>query len=222
MAVVLITGANRGIGLELARQYAAADHDVIRCARGADPEGLGALGERLTCDVGDDASVAQLAHSLAGRPIDILINNAGVYGPQKQSTSEMDFAGFADTLNINTLGPLRVTQALLPNLRASSKPKIAVVSSKMGSFGNPATGAVAYRASKAAVNKVVHTIASDLAEEGIVNATFHPGSVQTDMGGAGADISADESARGIITVIDGLDLAHTGRFCQWNGEELPW
>jgi NAD(P)-dependent dehydrogenase (short-subunit alcohol dehydrogenase family) len=222
MAVVLITGANRGIGLELARQYAAAGHDVIRCARGADPEGLGALGERIDCDVGDDASVAKLAQSLAGRPIDILINNAGIYGPKQQSTTEMDFAGFAEALNVNTLGPLRVTQALLPNLRASAAPKIAVISSKMGSFGNLATGAVAYRASKAAVNKVIHTIASDLAEEGIAIASFHPGWVQTDMGGAGAEIPATDSARGIIAVIDGLDVAHTGRFYQWNGEELPW
>jgi NAD(P)-dependent dehydrogenase (short-subunit alcohol dehydrogenase family) len=195
MATILITGANRGIGLELARQYAADGHAVIRAMRGADQAGEG-LGEAGSLDVSSDASAAELARTLAGRPIDLLINNAGVIGPDlaQQTSTEMNFPGFLETLDINVLGPLRVTQALLPNLRAATRSKVAVISSRMGQFvsgdfGGP-SGAVAYRASKAAVNKVFQCLASDLKAEAISVAMLHPGWVRTDMGGARADIDA--------------------------------
>ena len=221
MATILITGANRGIGLELARQYAAEGHDVIRCMRGKDKAGE-EIGDALPLDVTDDASVAALVKLLGGRPIDLVIANAGVIGPEKQSVEEMDFPGFLATLDTNVLGPLRVVQALLPNLRRAPGAKIAVVSSQMGSFATSHANFVAYRASKAAVNKVFQCLAIDLKGEGVAVAALHPGWVRTDMGGDGADISVETSAEGIRVVLDGLDLERSGRFYAYDGKELSW
>lgn len=223
MATILITGANRGIGLELARQYAAAGETVIRAMRGHDKAGE-TVGESLPLDVTSDASVAGLAEMLKGRPVDLLINNAGVIGPEaaRQTSTDMDFAGFLGALDANVLGPLRVTQALLPNLRAASAAKVAVVSSQMGQLSSKQSGFVAYRASKAAVNKVFQCLAVDLAGEGISVAMLHPGWVRTDMGGAGADLDVSESASGIRSVLAHLDVASTGRFTAWDGRTLDW
>jgi NAD(P)-dependent dehydrogenase (short-subunit alcohol dehydrogenase family) len=224
MATILITGANRGIGLELARHYAADGHRVIRAMRGAD-KAQAPVGETLPLDVASDGSVAALADALAGVPIDLLVNNAGVIGPDMahQTSLAMDFPGFAATLDVNVLGPLRVTQALLPNLRAAHCAKVAVVSSNMGRLSlADASGMVAYRASKAAVNKVFQCLAVDLRGEGIAVAMLHPGWVKTDMGGPGADIDVTDSAAGLRKVLDGLRLATTGRFLAYDGKELPW
>jgi NAD(P)-dependent dehydrogenase (short-subunit alcohol dehydrogenase family) len=223
MATVLITGANRGIGLELAKQYAAAGDNVFRTMRGHDkPDGP--VGELLPLDVTSDASAAALADMLGGRPIDLLINNAGVIGPDAahQTSTDMDFAGFQAALDANVLGPLRVTQALLPNLRAAKSAKIAVISSQMGQLSSKQSGFLAYRASKAAVNKVFQCLAADLAGEGIAVAMLHPGWVRTDMGGAGADLDVSESASGIRKVLGALDVATTGRFTAWDGRTLDW
>lgn len=223
MATILITGANRGIGLELARQYAAAGDTVIRTMRGHD-KADGAVGEIVPLDVTSDSSAVELADLLKGRPIDLLINNAGVIGPDPahQTSTDMDFAGFLDALNANVLGPLRVTQALLPNLRASGNAKVAVISSQMGQLSSKQSGFVAYRASKAAVNKVFQCLAADFAGEGIAVAMLHPGWVRTDMGGAGADLDVSDSASGIRKVLAGLDVATTGRFTAWDGRTLDW
>lgn len=227
MATILITGANRGIGLELARQYAAEGHAVIRTTRGG-RESDGLPGEAMALEVTSAESVAGLAAALKGRPIDLLINNAGVIGPDmaRQTGFDMDFDGFRDTLEINTLGPLRVTQALLPNLRAADHARVAVVSSRMGQFDSNgfggASGFVAYRASKAAVNKVFQCLAADLKGEGIAVAMLHPGYVRTDMGGPGADIDPADSAAGIRKVLAGLDLTNTGRFTAYDGTALAW
>jgi len=221
MATIVITGANRGIGLELARQYADAGHDVIRAMRGvdkADPP----FGTSMMLDVTDDASVARFAAALDGKPIDLLINNAGISGPARQDSRDMDFAGFAQVLDANVLGPLRVTQALLPNLRKADAAKVAVVSSRMGSLASPQSGHVAYRASKSAVNKVFQCLASDLADEGIAVTMLHPGWVRTDMGGPNADIDVATSAGGIRAVLEGLGTGNTGRFYAYDGEELAW
>jgi NAD(P)-dependent dehydrogenase (short-subunit alcohol dehydrogenase family) len=220
MATVVITGGNRGIGLELARLYAASGDTLILGVRR--PQDAGAPGEILPLDVGGDHSVAAFAKALNERPIDILINNAGVIGPDRQSALNTDFAGFLDALNINTLGPLRVTQALLPNLRKSRNAKIAIISSRMGSLSYAKSDRAAYRASKAAVNKLAQCLATDLAEEGIAVAALHPGWVRTDMGGPSADISVEDSARGLKAVIDGLSMAQSGQFLSYDGSHLAW
>ncbi|MBB5986188.1 SDR family oxidoreductase [Sphingobium lignivorans] len=221
MATIVITGANRGIGLELARQYAAAGNIVIRAMRGTD-KAEEPIGETLALHVTDPAGIETFAAALEGRAIDLLINNAGISGPARQSATDMDFDGFAQVLDVNVLGPLRVTQALLPNLRKAPAGKIAVVSSLMGSMASPQSGHVAYRASKTAVNKVFQCLAADLSAEGIAVACLHPGWVRTDMGGAGADIDVATSAGGLRAVLDALDVARTGRFWNYDGSELAW
>jgi NAD(P)-dependent dehydrogenase (short-subunit alcohol dehydrogenase family) len=178
--------------------------------------------EVLELDVSDYASVAALARALSAVDIDLLINNAGVIGPSQQSARQMDFSGFAEALAINTLGPLRVTQALLPNLRRAPNAKLAVLTSKMGSLSYAKSDRVAYRASKAAANKVTQCLATDLQEEGIAVAAIHPGWVRTEMGGADADIDAADSAVGIRTVIANISLSNTGRFWNYDGAELAW
>lgn len=221
MAAIVITGANRGIGLELARQYHAEGHEVIRAMRGQDKaEPL--FGTTAALDVTDPDSVTKFAAGLDGKAIDLLIANAGVIGPERQTSTDMDFPGFAATLDANVLGPLRVVQALLPNLLRSGGAKVAVVSSRMGSMAYSNSDHVAYRASKAAVNKVVQCLATDLAGQNIAVASLHPGWVRTDMGGAGADIDVTTSAQGIRAVLDRLDLGSTGRFYAYDGSEIAW
>lgn len=229
MTTFLITGANRGIGLELTRQALARGDSVIAAARDAGAQSLDALaakaGDRLqtiALDVVDETSVNAAATSLAGRAIDVLINNAGIIGPNRQSTLDMDFDGLAQTLAVNSIAPLRVTQALLPNLRKSNHPRIVTISSAMGSLSSAASDRIAYRASKAAVNKIMQGLASDLKRENIPAIVMHPGWVRTDMGGAGADLSPEQSASGILQVIDRLTLASTGAFINYDGKTLPW
>jgi NAD(P)-dependent dehydrogenase (short-subunit alcohol dehydrogenase family) len=221
MATVVITGGNRGIGFQLARLYAEAGDQVVLGVRS--PKADADLpGETFPLDVSDDKSVAAFAKALNGRAVDILINNAGIIGPDRQSALDADFAGVLDTLNINTVGPLRVTQALLPNLRKAKGAKVAIISSQMGSLSYAKSDHVAYRASKAAVNKIAQCLATDLATDGIAVATLHPGWVRTDMGGPGADIAPEESAKGLKAVIDGLSKANSGSFLNYTGKTLPW
>ncbi|MBY0612538.1 MAG: SDR family oxidoreductase [Beijerinckiaceae bacterium] len=229
MTTFLITGANRGIGLELTRQALARGDSVIAAARDAGAQSLDALAAKaagrlqtIALDVVDEASVKAAATSLAGRAIDVLINNAGIIGPDRQSPLDMDFGGLAQTLAVNTIAPLRVTQALLPNLRKSNHPRIVTISSAMGSLSSAASDRIAYRASKAAVNKIMQGLASDLKRENIPAIVMHPGWVRTDMGGAGADLSPEQSASGILQVIDRLTLASTGAFINYDGKTLPW
>ena len=221
MATIVIAGANRDIGLELARQYAQDGHDVIRAMRGADRADP-IFGTTMALDVADAQSVSKFAAALDGRPVDLLLANAGVIGPERQSSTDMDFDGFLRTLDVNVLGPLRVIQALLPNLRKAAHPRVAVTSSRMGSMAAPQSGHLAYRASKAAVNKVVQCLAADLAGEGIAVASLHPGWVRTDMGGPGADIDVETSAAGLRQVLDGLSMENSGRFWAYDGEVLDW
>jgi NAD(P)-dependent dehydrogenase (short-subunit alcohol dehydrogenase family) len=145
-----------------------------------------------------------------------------VIGPDRQSTTDMDFTGFIETLNVNTVGPLRVTQALLPALRRSKAARVAIISSRMGSLSYASSDRIAYRASKAAVNKVSQGLATDLAVDGITVAAFHPGWVRTEMGGANADIDVTESAEGIMRVIDDMKLRQTGHFWNYDGSTASW
>ena len=227
MANVLITGANRGIGLQLVKQYADAGHHVLATCRNPDSaEALNALaGENLTVyalNPTDADSVAALAGAVPG--VDILINNAGTPGPapQDQTALNMDFDGWMETFNVNTMAPLRVLQALVPLLKESSNAKAITITSQMGALDLNWPTMYAYCSSKAAVNKIMRMISVELAKENIAVGLIHPGWVKTDMGGEQADISAEESAAGIIEVIDGISLENTGCFMKWNGEPHNW
>lgn len=226
MACVFITGASRGIGQRLASLYLERGDKVYATARSIDDlDGLvGQFGDRVVpvpLDVADGAAIDALAH-VVDEPLDILINNAGVIGPQSDNALSMDFPAFARTLNVNTMAPLRVALALLPALRKAAGSKIITVSSQMGIMAQQKSDRIAYRASKAAVNKVMQGMATDLRAEGIAVMLVHPGWVRTDMGGPGADISIEESVKGLVEVIDGLALETSGTFKAYNGQTLPW
>jgi NAD(P)-dependent dehydrogenase (short-subunit alcohol dehydrogenase family) len=224
MATWLVTGANRGIGLGLARALGARGDAVIAGVR--DPASAGALRalgarvEVVPLDVADARSVAAAAAAVGGRPIDVLVNNAGVYGPKRQGAFDLDPDAFLATLAVNSVGPFRVLQAFRRNLGRGAK--VVTISSTMGSFERGGAGYAAYRASKAAVNRAVAATAGELAGHGIVSVVMHPGWVRTDMGGAGADLSVEESATGILRTIDGLGAADAGRFFEWDGRRAPW
>jgi NAD(P)-dependent dehydrogenase (short-subunit alcohol dehydrogenase family) len=221
---VLVTGANRGIGLELARQLSAAGHEVIGTARKPEQaKDLSALGARvLQLDVTDATSVASMAEALEGVKIDLLINNAGTGGQTPGSFNDTDFERVKMTFDVNSLGPMRVTQALLPNILASEAKSIVHISSIMGSISNNRGGYYGYRASKAALNMFNSSLAAELKDQGVTSVVMHPGWVQTRMGGSGADITVEVSAAGMLEVIAGLGIEQTGRFYDYQGNELPW
>ncbi|MBV1904826.1 MAG: SDR family oxidoreductase [Pseudomonadales bacterium] len=228
MANILITGANKGIGLQLTSQYASAGNKVFACCRS--PESATELNELaksndvqiIKVSIGDAVSVAEMASQLKGVPIDILINNAGTGGPKSQSVSNMDFEGWADTFNINAMAPLRILQALKENLSLPDTSKVVTITSQMGAISLDMTVAYAYCASKAALNKVMKLAAIELAKENIQVCVIHPGWVQTDMGGPTADLTATDSAAGIINVVTQLNADNTGGFWKWNGETHAW
>ncbi|MGD8415979.1 MAG: SDR family oxidoreductase [Pseudomonadales bacterium] len=226
MTTVLITGANRGIGLELARCYAERGDTVLACCRRpADAEELASISgsvERFALDVGDGGSVAALAAALDDRPVDLLINNAGTRGPDRQSVLDMDFDGWLETFAVNTLGPVRVMQALIGNLRASDQPRVANITSQLGALALDMPMGYAYCTSKAALNKYMRMAAIELGREGIHVCVIHPGWVRTDMGGPQAEIGPEESAACIVRTIDGLNAETTGSFWKWNGEAHDW
>jgi len=221
---VLVTGANRGIGLEYARQFAAKGYKVIGTARDpADAKGLSAVATRVEqLDVTDAASVAALARRLQGVPIDILVNNAGVFDRKDVTVDKVDFAMMEQTLAVNTLGPLRVTQALLPSLRAGKRKTIVSMSSQLGSIEGSNGRWYAYRTSKAALNQINKTLGAELAPEGFTCVVLHPGWVRTDMGGAGATYAPQESVSGLIAVIEKLGPTDNGRFYDFKGNAIPW
>jgi len=229
MTTILVTGANRGIGLEFTRQYAIAGADVIACCRNpGEAKDLSTLAKEFdtvevhALDVTSDESVAALKTALGDRPIDHLINNAGVMGGKRQGLQDIDFDAWADCLNANTFGPFRMIAAFADNVAASDEKKIMTVSSFMGSIGRKGKGAYIYRSSKAAVNMVATLAATELADKGIMSIPVHPGWVRTDMGGTGADISVQESASGLREVIAGLTPEKSGRFWNYNGTEMDW
>jgi NAD(P)-dependent dehydrogenase (short-subunit alcohol dehydrogenase family) len=227
MATILITGTNRGIGYALTEAYLKRGDRVIATVR--DPFNVPDLLKTaprdqmilLGMDVTDDRSVSRAAASIK-EPIDVLINNAGIIGPERQNALDMDFVGFSQTLAVNTIAPLRVSQAFLPHLRQAKNARILTISSQMGALSGSASGKTAYRTSKAAVNKLMQGLAAELKAEGISVAVAHPGWVQTDMGGQAADITPNESAAGLVALIDRLTIKETGQFFRWDGTIHPW
>ena len=231
----IISGANRGVGLALVSHYLAEGNwHVHACCR--QPEKADALRALVpanlgritlhTLDVTNQASVDALAKALAktldGKPIDLLINNAGIKGSKRQSRNDMDYDAWAETFAVNAMAPLRVTEALLTQLKAADGAKIATISSQMGAICNEGTGQYAYRSSKAAINKVMSILAQEVAADGLICILLHPGWVKTDMGGPHAQITPAESAAGIAATIDKATQADNGGFFKWNGEPHGW
>jgi NAD(P)-dependent dehydrogenase (short-subunit alcohol dehydrogenase family) len=221
---VLITGANRGIGLEYARQLSEKGYTVIGTARTpGEADELDVVADRIEpLDVADPASVAALAERLKGVPIDILINNAGIFDRRDVTIDKVDFEVLELTFAVNTLGPLRVTQALLPNLRAGQRKIVIGMSSQLGSIERSNGRWYAYRSSKSALNQINKILSEELGPEGFVFTVLHPGWVRTDMGGPSATYTPEESVRGLIAVIEGLGPEDNGRFYDFQGEPIPW
>jgi NAD(P)-dependent dehydrogenase (short-subunit alcohol dehydrogenase family) len=218
--VVVITGANRGIGLELARHYAQEGCEVIGVCRQSSDDLVDVAAQVIDgVDVTTDAGIEKLKAGLAGKSISLLINNAGLL--QDEQLGSIDFDSIRVQMEINAYAPLRVAQALVPQITEGGK--IANITSRMGSIAdNDSGGRYGYRASKAALNAFGKSLAMDLKPKGIAVAQLHPGYVKTRMVNFGGLISPEESARGLAERIARLDLENTGSFWHSNGEELPW
>jgi NAD(P)-dependent dehydrogenase (short-subunit alcohol dehydrogenase family) len=232
MYTTLITGANRGIGLELARQYAADGWRVLACCR--NPEKADALNKLASqhpnlvqihaLDVTDLGQIDRLAKTLANESIDLLMNNAGIY-------PDADFKGFGHTdyakwmraFQVNTMATLKMAEAFIKQVARSERKIIATISSKMGSVDdNTSGGAYLYRSSKVAVNMVIKSLALDLKPNDITAVVFNPGWVLTDMGGPNAMIPVEQSVTGLRQVIGKLTQADSGKFLNYDGQEIAW
>ena len=228
METVVISGANRGIGLELTRRFAANNCRVFAgCRVPKQATQLSELSKDTDIDIrtldvtsGDD--VEALRAELDGQTVDILINNAGIMGSQRQTVSDMDYDSWLKAFEVNTLAPFRLATALKPSISRSSNPRIVTISSQMGSLNRKSKGSFAYRSSKAAVNKVMQVLAAELEADDIIVCPVHPGWVRTDMGGPEAEISVGESADGLFSLINNLTKDQSGRFWTWEGKEHDW
>ncbi len=226
MPSVLVTGANRGIGLAFVRAYAADGWRVHAACR--EPEAardLKAVAGEVSLhrlDVTHAGHIAALAAEVAA-PIDLLLNNAGIAGPRGLGLGEIDAEAWAEVLLVNAIAPIEVAQAFAEQVAASGRKTMAFVSSRMGSIGeNTSGGSVVYRSSKAALNAAVKSLAIDLAPRRVKAVVLHPGWVKTDMGGAGAAITTESSVAGLCRVIDKLTQDMSGRFWNYDGTEIPW
>lgn len=220
MSTVLITGANRGIGLELTQQYLASGHQVLAVCRNSS-EALQQSGAQVFAgiDVSDPNDLVRLKSQLGDERIDVLLNNAGIL--IHSQLGELDFDAIRKQFEINAMAPLRVTETLLPLLSEGSK--VAIITSRMGSVAdNDSGGGYGYRMSKAAVNMAGKSLAIDLKPKGIAVALLHPGWVKTDMTNHSGLIDANESAQGLMARIDALNLDNSGGFWHTNGDELEW
>jgi NAD(P)-dependent dehydrogenase (short-subunit alcohol dehydrogenase family) len=220
MATVVVTGANRGIGLALCRRFVRKGDSIIGVCRHSSPE-LEALGGRVEAgvDVTSAEAVAGLAKRLAGTTIDVLVLNAGILRGDELASAAWDEV--RTQIEVNAIAPMRVAQALRPLLRSGSK--IAAITSRMGSIAdNGSGGYYGYRMSKAALNAGAVSLAKDLRVDNIAVAILHPGFVRTDMTSQQGNISPDDSARLLVERIDQLDINNTGTFWHANGEVLPW
>ncbi len=232
MPTTLITGANRGLGLEFVNQYATAGWRVHACCRSpAEAKHLNTLASgsdgNITVhalDVADFSGIGRLSKELDGEHIDLLLNNAGIY-PDRDSRGfgNVDYDDWAQAFRINAMAPLRMVEAFIEHVARSEEKKIALITSKMGSMDdNGSGGCYAYRSSKAALNMVAKSLSIDLAPRGIVVALLHPGWVQTDMGGPNAWITPEQSISGMRHVIERMTATDSGKFYAYDGQQVPW
>jgi NAD(P)-dependent dehydrogenase (short-subunit alcohol dehydrogenase family) len=232
MRTVLITGTNRGIGLEFVRQYAADGWHVLACCRNpAAADELNRLAmqypDRISIhplDVADHQQIERLAQTLSNQTIDLLINNAGVYPSDHGDTfGKTDYAAWKHAFEVNTMAPLKMAEAFIQQVSRSELKTIVTITSKMGSIAdNRGGGSYMYRSSKAAVNIVMKSLSIDLKANRIIAVLLHPGWVRTDMGGANGLISTEQSVTGMRQVIDHLKSADSGKFYAFDGQIVPW
>jgi NAD(P)-dependent dehydrogenase (short-subunit alcohol dehydrogenase family) len=231
MQTVLVTGANRGLGLEFCRQYADKGWNVIACCRNpATASELSALShghdniQIEALDVAHFGQIDALSKKLSGIGIDLLINNAGVYDDNRNNGfGRLDYPAWSNSLLINTQAPMKMAEAFLPHIKISSKKLIVNISSLMGSIAdNGSGGSILYRSSKAALNASMHSLSIELREQGIGILILHPGWVQTDMGGANALIDSKTSVGGMCEVIEQFTPAQSGAFIKYDGKAMPW
>lgn len=226
MATVVITGVGRGLGLEFARQYAAAGWEVIGTvrdpAKAGDVAKLGKSVEVHRLELTERAAILRFAATLRGRSIDVLINNAGVYRGRGRSLDELEWDEWIVTMTTNAFAPYTLTVALVDNLAAGAKKLVLMMTSRMGSIAGNTGGSYAYRSSKAALNLITTGLACDLRGKGIAVICAHPGWVRTDMGGPGAPVDPKASVDGLRAVVERAGLAASGRFFNYDGGEIPW
>ena len=224
MTTIMITGASRGLGLEFARQFYNEECRVIAtCRSPKDANELNAIGDIdvYALDVTDDKSVTTLADKLRGENIDILINNAGVIG-QRDGFGRIDYDIWAETMDTNVFGPMRVAEAFRDNVMNSYKKQMIFITSRMGSITEAVPNAYVYRSSKAALNMAVKCLSAELGEQGLIAVLFHPGHVQTDMGGQAASVTPQKSIEGMKNQIVALTRDDNGRFLSYDGRQIPW
>ena len=224
MTTIMITGASRGLGLEFARQFYNEECRVIAtCRSPKNANELNAIGDIdvHALDVTDDKSVTTLADKLRGENIDILINNAGVIG-QRDGFGRIDYDIWAKTMDTNVFGPMRVAEAFRDNVMTSYKKQMIFITSRMGSITEAVPNAYVYRSSKAALNMAVKCLSAELGEQGLIAVLFHPGHVQTDMGGQAAPVTPQKSIEGMKNQIVALTRDDNGRFLSYDGRQIPW
>ncbi|MFZ9131311.1 MAG: SDR family oxidoreductase [Methylophilaceae bacterium] len=227
MSQILVTGANRGLGLEFVHQFLnRGDHVIATCRNPEtadqlhDLQNLGPL-EIYRLDVGNQDQVNALQKQLAHLPIDILINNAGIWRGSQLGHISID--EWMESFRINSIAPIHMIQTFLPNLETGKDKKVISITSKMGSIDdNTSGGSYIYRSSKTALNSAMQSMRHDLTPKGIATCTLHPGWVRTDMGGPGGWIDVHESVSGMIKVIDQLSLKNTGQYIDYAGKIIPW
>ena len=224
MTTIMITGASRGLGLEFARQFYNEECRVIAtCRSPKDANELNAIGDIdvHALDVTDDKSVTTLVDKLRGENIDILINNAGVIG-QRDGFGRIDYDIWAETMDTNVFGPMRVAEAFRDNVMNSEKKQMIFITSRMGSITEAVPNAYVYRSSKAALNMAVKCLSVELEQQGLIAVLFHPGHVQTDMGGQAAPVTPQKSIEGMKNQIVALTHDDNGRFLSYDGHQIPW
>lgn len=229
MSMYLITGANRGIGLELTRQVLEQGHQVLATCREPDSadelKALAGLGDLqiARCDIAKAEDVADLVDSLRGKAVDVLINNAGIYGPRDAVLGNLRKEPWVEVMEVDLIAPMMLTQALLPNIQAGNDKRIAFLSSKMGSIAdNSSGGSYMYRTGKAALNQAIKSLAMDLVEQKIIALSLHPGWVRTAMGGPNGLIDTATSAKGLLNVITTATQNDSGEFIAYDGQRIPW